>query len=163
MLKPAILYKNEIEKHFAEVMYSDDYFYYTGYVHEHELPKVEPANNVYQWAIINSTNEVIGWFAYRIDPANDNVYNFGLYSFDKGNALIGRDVFKKMEELIAHHRRIEWRVIDGNPVIRSYDKLCKRYNGHKVSFHKVTKGLDVIYRNKYVYEILSENEEDKNE
>lgn len=158
MLRPAILYKNEIEKHFAEVMYSDDYFYYMGYVHGHELPEVKPVDNVYQWAIVNRDNEAIGWFAYRIDPANDSVYNFGLYSFDKGNVLIGKDVFEKMEELIEHHRRIEWRVIEGNPVIRSYDRLCERHNGHKVCFHKITKGPDGMYRNEYVYEILSESE-----
>jgi hypothetical protein len=158
MLGPAILYKNEIEKHFAEVMYSDDYFYYMGYVHGHELPKVEPADNVYQWAIVNKDNEVIGWFAYRIDPTSDSVYNFGLYSFDKGNVLVGKDVFEKMEELITKHRRVEWRVIEGNPVIRSYDKLCQRHNGHKAVLHKVAKGPDGMYRNEYVYEILSESE-----
>ena len=157
MLRPAILYKNEIEKHFAEVMYSDDYFYYTGYAHAHELPKIEPSDNIYQWAIVNSANEAIGWFAYRIDPVNDSVCNFGLCSFDKGNVLIGKDVFEKMEELIAHYRRIEWRVIEGNPVIRSYDRLCKKHNGYKAVLHKITKGPDETYRNEYVYEILAES------
>ena len=153
MLKPAFLYKNEIENHFAEVMYSDECFYFMGYAHGHACPNLEPADNVYDWAIINKANEVIGWFAYQINPITDSVYNFGLYSFDKGNVLIGKDVFEKIEELIANHRRIEWRVIAGNPVIRSYDRLCKKHNGQKVVFHKVTKDHD-----EYVYEILSENE-----
>lgn len=158
MLKPAILYKSEIEKLFAEVMYSDDYFYYMGYAHGHVLPEVKPTDNIYQWAIVNKANEVIGWFAYRIDQETDSVYNFGLYSFDKGNVLIGKDVFEKMEELIARYRRVEWRVIEGNPVIRSYDKLCEKHNGNKVTFHKITKGPDGTYRNEYIYEILSKEE-----
>lgn len=159
MLRPAILYKNEIEKHFAEVMYSDDYFYYMGYAHGHVFPEVEPRDNIYQWAIVNKTDEVIGWLAYRIDQETDSVYNFGLYSFDKGNALVGKDVFEKIEELIANYRRVEWRVIEGNPVIRSYDKLCEKHNGYKTSLHKVTKDPYGIYKDEYIYEILSKSEE----
>ena len=165
MLKPAILYKDELEKLFAEVMYNDDYFLYMGYVHGHELPKIEPVDNVYQWAVVSPERwescgikhipeKVIGWFAYRIDSHNDCVYNFGLYSFDKGNVLIGKDVFTKMKELVQSHRRIEWRCIGGNPAAKSYDRFCKKYKGKKNTLHKVTKDSSGIYRDEYIYEIV---------
>lgn len=156
MLKPALLYKEEVEKKFAEIMYDDDYFLYTGYAHSHELPNLEPADGVYQWAIINSKNEVIGYLSYRIQPETDTAYNFGLYSFNRGNPIIGRDVFKKMEELVQNHRRVEWRVIGGNPVIKHYDRFCKKYKGNKVKLHSVTKDQSGKYRDEYWYEVLKE-------
>lgn len=158
MLKPALLYKEEVENKFAEIMYDDDYFLYTGYAHSHELPNLEPVDGIYQWAIVNSKNEVIGYLSYRIQPETDTAYNFGLYSFSKGNPIIGRDVFEKMEELVKNHRRVEWRVIGGNPVIKHYDKFCKRHSGHKVKLHSVTKDQCGKYRDEYWYEILRDEQ-----
>ena len=153
MLKPAILYKDEIKQKFSEVIYSKDYFLYEGYAHGHELPQIDSKDNIYQWAIV-SKNKVIGWFAYRIEPETDTVYNFGLYSFDRGNCIIGKDVFNKMNELVRRYRRIEWRVIGGNPVIKHYDKFCKRHNGNKITLHKVAKAPDGDYRDEHIYEII---------
>ena len=170
MLKPAMLYKDELEKKFAEVMYDDDYFLYMGYAHGHELPKIEPRDNVYQWAIVSpervthvdeywditikNPEKIIGWFAYQIQPETDTVLNFGLYSFDRGNPIIGKDVYEKMEELVFAHRRLEWRVIGGNPVIKHYDKFCERFLGNKVTLHEVVKDPDKVYRDEHTYEIV---------
>lgn len=177
MLKPAMAYKDQLDELFANVMYDDDYFLYMGYAHGHELPKIEPLDNIYQWAIVSKTYEqncietgrgqfiyyndptrpidkVIGYFAYRYRPETDTVYNFGLYSFDKGNPIVGHDVFKKMEELCYQHHRVEWRVIDGNPVIRSYDKFCKRYGGNKITLHDVVRDMKGFYRDEHIYEIV---------
>ena len=186
MLKPAMLYKDELEKKFAEVMYDDDYFLYMGYAHGHELPKIEPRDNVYQWAIVkeqpidtkpdptfitpfsgswtlasthisyNSVikHEVIGYFAYQIQPETDTVLNFGLYSFDRGNPIIGKDIFTKMKELVEKYRRLEWRVIGGNPVIRHYDKFCYLNGGKRVTLHNVAKDPNGTYRDEHIYEIV---------
>lgn len=172
MLKPAYLYKDELEKKFAEVMYNDEYFLYTGYTHSHGLPKIGTFDNEYQWAIVSPKRviyvdeyenitepteipeKIIGWFAYRVQPETDTVLNFGLYSFNRGNPIIGKDVFEKMEELVFSHRRIEWRVIGGNPVIKHYDKFCERFLGNKVTLHDVTKDYNGIYRDEYIYEIV---------
>lgn len=172
MLKPAMLYKDELEKKFAEVMYDNDYFLYMGYAHGHELPKIGTFDNEYQWAIVSPKRvtyvdeygditepteipeKIIGWFAYRVQPETDTVLNFGLYSFDRGNPVIGEDVFYKMKELVEKHRRLEWRVIGGNPVIKHYDKFCWRNGGNKVTLHGVTKDHNGVYRDEHIYEIL---------
>lgn len=154
MLKPALLFKDEIEKKFAEVMYDDDYFLYMGYAHGHELPKIEPKDNIYQWAIVNRDNVVIGWLAYRVDPATDQVYNFGIYSFDRGNPIVGLDILRKLEELVTFYRRVEWRVVGGNPVVKYYDKFCKDHNGNKATFHATIKDPSGCFRDEHVYEIV---------
>ena len=160
MLKPALLYKEELEKKFTECMYDDEYCLYMGYVHGHELPKIEPQDNVYQWAIVDKA-KLIGWFAYRIQPETDMVYNFGLYSFDKGNPIIGIDVFNKMEKLVRNFRRIEWRALSTNPTVKHYDKFCQKHNGNKVILHKVGKTPDGSYWDDIIYEIVKAENEDK--
>lgn len=153
MLKPALLYKKELEEKFINKLYSDEYFFYTGY-DVTSLPEIAAKENYYQYAIVDN-DVVIGYFAYYIDRISDTVCNFGLYSFDKGNFIIGLDVGKKLKELIKNHHRIEWRVIDGNPVKKHYDKFCQRYNGNIVCLHDVTKNLSGNYVNEYIYEIIN--------
>lgn len=187
MLVPAIVYKEEIKKQFAKRMYDEDMFYYQGYAYGHEMTEIEPQDNLYQWAIVGQITEkeatiipaaennalkwipykyhygqkLIGYFSYRINPATDNVYNFGLYSFDKGNALVAHDVFKKMEELIKEHHRVEWRCVGGNPALRGYENFATRIAEEipylKVNIHQmidVAKDNQGRYHDEYVFEIV---------
>jgi hypothetical protein len=153
MLVPAVLYKEELEKKFAQQLYSDEYYYYTGYAHSNTLPDITTEDNVYRYAIVDN-GEVVGWFSYNIQPDTDTVFSFGLYSFDNGNPVIGIDVLRKMEELVSLHRRVEWRMIGGNKVERHYDKFCARHNGNKVVLHDVTRDNKGNYHNECIYEIM---------
>jgi hypothetical protein len=47
MLKPAILYKNELERLFAEHVYDDDMFYYIGYC-GNWIPEIKIDSNEFQ-------------------------------------------------------------------------------------------------------------------
>lgn len=187
MLVPALVYKDKLEKEFARIMYNDDFFYYMGYAHGHEMPNLDPEDNHYRWAILGNEYErgmveitpigdkrqfiydkryptgrmkIIGYFAYRIYPDADTVCDFGLYSFDKGNPLIGHDVFKKMEELVLGHHRVEWRCIGGNPANRPYNrfaiKMAEKYgvDANIVKLNRVTKDNQGRYHDEYIYEIV---------
>lgn len=161
MLKPALLYKDVLEKKFAEQLYTDNYFWYAGYGGCNELPSYETRDEKYQYAIVGENDKVIGYFAYQIQGITDTVVlNFGLYSFDNGNPLVGIDVFNKMEELIAEHRRVEWRMVGGNKIKKYYDKLCQKHGGNCVQLHQVTKDNHGNWHDEYIYEIVRS---DKNE
>ena len=91
---------------------------YCGYPHDTSFPSFDQKENYwYRYAIMDG-NRCIGYLSYYVDPVLDCVKNFVLYSFDKGNPIVGLNLFRKMKELIARHHRIEWCVIEGNPVIR---------------------------------------------
>ena len=83
------------------------------------------------------------------------VNNFGLISFYKGNALVGKDIFDKLEELIHKFHRVEWRAISGNPACRGYDKFVKKHNGKKLILTDVCKDADGNYHDDYIYEIIN--------
>lgn len=157
MLVPAISRKEDLLREFSRVIYSEGYFYYCGYAYCHELPKIEPQNNVFQWAVVNpKTDKVVGYIAYRIDAICDSVYNFGVYGFEKNNILLARDLFAKLDELILRHRRIEWRCVSNNPVLKDYQKFCKKHKGHEAVLHQCCKSLDGSFVDDHVFEILSD-------
>lgn len=160
MLVPAIARKAELEQLFAEHIYDDDMFLYNGYPHCNSIPDLTLKENIYRWAIVDS-NKVIGYFTYYIETNSDNVCSFGLYSFDKGNPLIGIDVYRQMKALVKTHRRIEWRMIGGNPVKKHYDRFLKRMNGRKVLLKKVVKDMHGRYHNEYIYEIVRDGVENE--
>lgn len=155
MLVPAILYKNELETAFAKELYTDDFYYYSGYPHSNELPEIKAEDYIYQYAIIDSNEKLIGYLAYRVSNFGDCAYNFGLYSFDKGNVLVAKDLLDKMEELVTTYHRVEWRMIGGNHVKRGYDAFCKKHNGTIVHLHDVCKDNKGVYHDEYIYEIIN--------
>lgn len=158
MLKPAILYENELMELFKKEIYTKDYFHYTGYLYAYDLPEIKSEDHRCQFAIVDDNNEsrVLGYLAYRIDALADAVYNFGLYSFDKGNLKVIKEVYEKLEELIKNHRRVEWRVIGSNPAKRGYDNFCKKHNGYISKHHAITRNYENDgYVDEYLYEILN--------
>ena len=157
MLKPALLFKQELEKLFAEKIYTEDFFYYVGYPQYFKLPEIKDEENLYQWAVVDD-DKLIGYLTYRIDLYTNNVYNFGLISFDKGNIKLARDVYNKLIEFINNYHRIEWRAIEGNPAIRSYSRFCKSHKGQILKCRDAVKDLNGNYRNEYVFEIINEVE-----
>ena len=160
MLKPAILFKDELEKLFSAEIYTDRYFYYVGYPYEFELPNISIRDGYYQWVMVDENDTILGYLAYHVDVYADSVDRFGWYSFSDGNQTVIRDCYEKLEELIREHNRVEWRVIEGNHAKRGYDNFCKKHNGNCVCFHSVTKDTKGNYLNEYVYEIVKEMNND---
>lgn len=164
MLVPAICYKEELLRKFAKEIYTERYFFYTGYGHSHNLPVISEtdSDNIYQYAIVDKKKNVIGWFAYKIYVDTQSAENFGLYAFDDEdysimrNALVlGHDVFNKMEELVNTYHRVSWRLIQGNPIEPSYDRFCAKHNGNKVVLHDVTVDPWGQYRGESIFEIIN--------
>ena len=99
MLKPAILYKNEILTKIQEYNYTEDMMYYSGYL-GNAIPSIEEDTNgkLYQYAIVDD-GKLIGYFTYQIDWYSSSVYNFGLFSFDRNNVTIGIDVYRELKKI----------------------------------------------------------------
>ena len=116
MLVPAILYKEQITKEIQKYFYTTDMMYETGCL-ENWAPDIFDCTNEsqFQYAIVDKDEKLIGYLGYSVDWYASNAYNFGLFSFDRGNILIGKNVFDKLEELVNILHRVEWRAVGGNP------------------------------------------------
>lgn len=157
MLVPAILYKDKIQEKFVKYNYSDYMSYYSGYLGS-SLPNIEGDCNgaLYQYAIIDDEDRLIGYFAYSIDWYYSCAYNFGLFAFEKNVSTLGYDVLRELKKIINdyHIHRMEWRMVGGNPVEKHYDRFCKRYNGKKFVLTDAIKDKYGEYHNDIIYEII---------
>lgn len=160
MLVPAILYKDEIIEEYQKLYYTKDMLYETGSLNQW-CPDISetPERGCFQYAIITPSNGLIGYLEYQIYYYVSKAYNFGLISFNKGNPTIGKDLFNKMEELIQRLHKVEWRMVSGNPVEKSYDRFCEKHNGYKHILKDELRDADGYYHDDVVYEIIKEKQQ----
>ena len=156
MLVPAILFKNEIQKEFQKYYYTPDMMYETGCMNNWSPVIVDcPDESQFQYAIVDKDEKLVGYLAYYVDWYASKAYNFGLFSFDRGNILVAKDTFDKLEELVKTLHRVEWKAVSGNPACRGYDSFIKRHNGVKHVLRDSIKDKDGKYHDDIIYEIVS--------
>lgn len=159
MLVPAILYKEQIRKEFQKYYYTTDMLYETGCMYNWS-PEIEecPNESQFQYAIVDKNEKLIGYLEYSVDWYTSKAYNFGLFSFDRGNILVGRDVFNKLEGLVKTFHRVEWKAVSGNPACRGYDSFIKSHGGNKHILKDAIKDKDGNYHDDIIYEILKKKQ-----
>mgnify|MGYP003372518522 FL=1 len=155
MLVPAILYKEQIVKEFQKYFYTTDMLYETGN-NGNWMPEIAncPEEWQFQYAIVDKNQKLIGYLGYVIDWYVSKAYNFGLFSFERGNLQVPKDVFEKMEELVSTLHRVEWRAVGGNPACRGYDNFIKKHNGKKYILKDSIRDKFGNYHDDIIYEIV---------
>nr|WP_314462680.1 hypothetical protein [uncultured Clostridium sp.] len=160
MIKPAICYKDMLEKALSEYFYTDEMMYYVGDKDSYLLAIEDSGSNgKYQYAILDK-DKVVGYIAYMVDFYAGCVYNFGLFGFDKGNTAIGAGLKEIINYLVnMNFRRIEFRCIGGNPVKRHYDAYMNYMDKHGYitfchTLHGVMRDAKGIYHDEYIYEFI---------
>lgn len=158
MIKPAICYKADVEKALAEKFYTDEMMYYRGCL-DSSLLEVDDnsEDGRFQYAVLNGKGDLIGFISYWVDYYSSCAYGFGIFSFNKGNPVMGRDLFYLLEELLKTLHRVEFRAIEGNPAIRGYDHFLERHKdvGRKHILTDTFKDRTGKYRNEYIYEFVN--------
>ena len=158
MLKPAICYKEKLLELFAKEIYTPDWFYYAGWHGDYSLPNIQDnGESCRQYAIIGKDDNVIGYLAYHFDCYVSVANGFGLYSFDRGNLIVGKDLADEMDRIYNRFHRIEYRMIGGNHVQNTYEKFCKKYNGTVQQLHDVVRDEYGNYHDEFTYEIINPN------
>ena len=158
MLKPAICYKTQIENALKEYFYSDEMMYYNGDTDSYLLHvKDSGENGRYQWAVVDSKDKLIGFIDYTVDRYSSHAYNFGIFSFDKGNPLMGKELYELFEKLVSTLHRVGFRAISGNPAVKGYDKFLERHSdiGKKHVLKDVFKDANGKYHDDYIYEFVN--------
>ena len=137
--------------------YTDDMMFETGCM-DNWTPNITecPEGSQFQYAIVDSNEKLIGYLGYAVDWYSSKAYNFGLFSFDRGNPLVGKDVFNKLEELVNTLHRVEWSAVGGNPACRGYDNFIKRHNGNKHILKDCIRDRNGNYHDDIIYEIVND-------
>lgn len=158
MLKPAICYKTEIEDALKEYFYTDDMMFYQGCINSYLIEvRDEGMEGLYQYAVVGKDKKLIGYIDYKIDYYSSCAYNFGAFSFNRGNAIMGKELFDLLETLIKQCHRVEFRAVSGNPAVKGYDKFLERHSriGKKHIFKDAFRDIKGNFHDTYLYEFVS--------
>lgn len=158
MLKPAICYKEQLEDALKSYYYTEDMFYFNGCTDSSPLNIAENTDDgKYQFVVVDSNNKLIGYIGFYVDKYLSSARGFGVFSFDRGNPIMGLDTYKLIKKLIGKLHRVEFVAIEGNPAIRAYDKFLKKYQdiGRRIKLTDETRDIDGNYRDEYIYEFVN--------
>jgi len=139
MLVPAMCYKEEIEKAYTSLAYSEKLLWFDGSIDNFRHEVTEEADK-YSFAIVES-GQVIGYISFRVDWYCSMAYNFGLMSFMdiyfdntsqeyKSTKPIVfkaiREVTRMIESFNLH--RIDFRCVGGNPAEDGYIGILSHFD-----------------------------------
>lgn len=170
MLVPAIQYKDEIEKEFQRIQYSEKYLWYTGSIDNYDI-EVKTEGDKFAFAIV-CQEHLIGYISFRVDWYCSMAYNFSLIKFMDiyfdntkqeyrdstpvmANAI--REVIRMIESFNLH--RIDFRCVSGNPVWRKYDHLLLWFHrrdwiGNMIVFRDNIRDRQGYYHDTICYELI---------
>lgn len=161
MLDLAINYANVLKNKFRDTWFKEKYKFYNAATFCDDWNVCETTWTKHEFVSVRG-NEVIGYICYDIDRANQDVA-FGLciinfeekpsmtFAMDLGKALT--DIFEKF-----CFRKLNFYIVVGNPIEKSYDKMCKKYGGRIVGVKKKNVRLfDGKLYDEKLYEIMRED------
>ena len=160
MLDLAIKYEEILQKKFIDTWIDDKYKFFNSSSYHEKFGCSTTTWSKVEMVSLDKSDEVIGYFSYDIDRDANRCYNLAIINFSDNIITFGRDLYSFLESVfIKHnHRKLTFSVIIGNPIEKSYDKVCKKYNGRIVGVYKEHEKLtDGKYYDKKIYEILQED------
>ena len=158
-LRPAILYKEEIEREIRKKYYTDGMFYASASL-ENFLPDIKDNadyEGCFRYAIIDDADKIIGYIEYQVNYYVSRASMFLTFSFadtPKRKYQFGKAVYEIIDGLTHRVHSIEWRAVQGNPACRAYDKIAQRYHGNKLVCRDACRDKYGNYHDDYIYEIL---------
>ncbi len=175
MLVPAIQYKDEIEKQFQRIQYTEKYLWYTGSIDNYDI-EVKTEGDKFAFAIVEPFMSryckteyfLLGYISFRVDWYCSMACNFSLIRFEdspKATRIMAsaiREVMRMIESFNLH--RIDFRCVSGNPAEKKYDKIMRRiwkqgkYNIETPMFRDNIKDTHGNYHDMIVYELIRREE-----
>ena len=159
MLKPAILFASQVQKKYQEIWFNEKYKYYNYNSSWHTFTVEDNSRDWHEFVSVDANNEIIGYIHYLVDRNTLNCARFGAINFTD-NPLFGRDLLQAIEDIFLrfNFHKLQFAVVIGNPVEKTYDRLCKKYGGRILCIEKEeTKLEDNKYYDVKRYEILRED------
>lgn len=159
MLKPAQLYKDELQKKSIETWYDTKYMFWNGGTGDSQINIHDNNYDCHQFVSVDKDDNVIGYITYAVDWAAMSADRFGIISFDKGNVLFAKDVYHAICDLFEkyHMNRIQWFAFVDNPAVKGYRNFIKKHGGVECAhYRQVAKLIDGKLHDSVCFEILAE-------
>lgn len=160
MLDNARKYKQELQSKFIDTWYDEKYkYYHMGGWHREYVPSEDDWETMC-FVSLDKYKNILGCIMYSINRNTSSVYDFGAINFSNNKLTFGKDLYRVIDDIFCkfNMQRMEWNVVCGNPIEKSYDKFVEKYGGRIVGTRKRNVKLldNQIYDDK-IYEILRED------
>ena len=160
MLRPALLYAEQLKEKEIETMYDIRYQYYNGSIGSYLHTLADNNDNVHEFVSVDEENKVIGLITYQINHSALSCYNFGIMSFDLGNIKFVRDIQQAINDIFYKYNfnRMDWCCFEDNPHIRGYRNFIKRVGGREIGYYKQSNRLmDGKLHNSVLFELTRDD------
>ena len=114
--------------------------------------------NRHQFVSLDKEGNVIGYISYSISRADNSAHSLSIMNFSDNKVVFGMDLGQALKDIFEKYkfRKLNFIVVVGNPIEKSYDKMIKKYGGRIVGTYKEdVKLIDGEYYDKKSYEILA--------
>ena len=159
MLEPAIKYKDQLEKLQYDIWFNDKYKYWNCSVYYQTMNIDNDTWNRHQFVSVYHGN-VIGYISYNISRNDNCVHTLSILNFTENKIVFGRDLGQALKDIFEKFifRKLNFTVVVGNPIEKSYDKMIKKYGGRIVGIKKKDVQLiDGKYYDLKLYEIFADD------
>lgn len=157
MLEPAIKYKDQLEKLQYDIWFNDKYKYWVCDVYYETMTINENTWSKHQFVSVID-DKVIGYIAYNVNRSDNSVDCLSVMNFTDDKMAFGMDLGQALKDIFEKYkfRKLNFCVVVGNPIEKSYDKMIKKYGGRIIGTKKEdVKLIDGEYYDKKIYEILA--------
>jgi len=138
MIKPAILYENELKELFYSTWFDSKYDYYNYGIYHPEFKAEREDWSKHQFAIVDNRDNVIGYIGYSIDRPLNAVYGLQIINFSDNILVFGADLKRILVNIFEKYNfnKINFSAAIDNPISKKYDRIIERYGGRVVGYKK---------------------------
>lgn len=162
-LANAKLYEEQIKNKMLSIWYEEKYQYYFGGQGRQEFSLSGNNSGGFTqraFAVLNDCEELIGYISYSVDTELEVAMWFGAINFSEDKFTFGQAIHQVIYDCFVKFgiNVVEWCVICGNPIEKSYDRMCKKFGGRIVGVRrKRAKDLAGNLHDDKIYEIERED------
>ena len=157
MLDVAIKHEEKLKNLFPSVWHNERYkFWMSGGWCDNFVAKKDTWNT-HEFVSLDSAGNILGYIAYDFDRNTQNISGLSVLNFTENQFVFGRDLFQALKDIFEkyHFRKIDFSVVCGNPIEKSYDRLVERFGGRVVGVYKEhCRLMDGNYYDLKLYEVL---------
>ncbi len=137
MLKPALLYKDQLDRKFSEILLDEKYMYF--FMESGQPPQIsDDLTNLHQLVSVDRDGRLIGYIAYSINNKVYYAYDFEAVNFTDNKILFGKDLKNAIDDIFYkyHFNKLNFMSVDDNPATSQYERLIQKYGGRFVGYYE---------------------------
>jgi len=137
MIDIANKYADELKKKFFDTWGKERYKYWQINGYDKGCPEFPETNYGEVHFVIKNADEIIGYVSYNINRQTRCVWGFEAVNFSDNKTLFGLSLFRILKNVFEKDgfNKINFNVVIGNPIEKSYDKFIELYGGRIVGVY----------------------------